>query len=67
LIAFLLHVPMFFDGSILSNKWIQLLLASFVQFGIGGMFYKRFWYDLKNFSFGMYTLIALGPVEFLKI
>lgn len=60
IIAVLLNLPMFFDVPFVGNRWIQLFLASIVQFGVGHIFYRQFWIDVKNRSLGMYTLIALG-------
>lgn len=45
---------------IIRNVWIQLVLASVVQFWVGGHFYQYFWNDIQKRVFGMYTLIALG-------
>ncbi|KKP95743.1 MAG: Heavy metal translocating P-type ATPase [candidate division TM6 bacterium GW2011_GWE2_36_25] len=60
IITVLLSLPMFVDIPFIANRWVQLVLASIVQFGVGYVFYKQFWLDLKNRSLGMYTLIALG-------
>lgn len=42
------------------NPFILLILASFVQFFIGYEFYRSLWSDLRNRSFGMDSLIAIG-------
>ncbi len=40
--------------------WLNLLLASAVQFSAGLIFYRGAWYSLKNRSANMDVLIALG-------
>lgn len=41
-------------------SWVQLLLASIVQFGPGARFYRSSYFSLKNGSANMDVLIALG-------
>lgn len=45
---------------ILMNPWVQFLLATPVQFWIGGTFYKGAYKALKNGSANMDVLVALG-------
>ncbi|RSD26249.1 heavy metal translocating P-type ATPase [Mesobacillus subterraneus] len=45
---------------ILMNPWFQLLLATPVQFWIGGQFYVGAYKSLKNKSANMDVLVALG-------
>lgn len=42
------------------NQWILLVLATIAQFVIGSSFYKSLLSDIKNMSFGMDSLIAIG-------
>lgn len=42
------------------NPWIQLILATPVQFVIGSRFYKSAWSALKNRSGNMELLVAIG-------
>lgn len=42
------------------NPWIQLILATPVQFVIGARFYKAAWAALKNRSGNMELLVAIG-------
>ena len=42
------------------NPWVQLALASPVQFAIGGPFYVGAWKALRNRSANMDVLVALG-------
>ena len=44
----------------LENPYVQLALATPVQFIIGFRFYKNSWHNLKSLSPGMDVLIALG-------
>ena len=44
----------------LSPPWVQMLLATPVQFWVGLGFYRGAWAALKHRSFDMNTLIALG-------
>jgi P-type Cu+ transporter len=46
--------------SLLMNPWFQLLLATPVQFYIGGQFYVGAYKSLKNKSANMDVLVALG-------
>ncbi|MCB2425962.1 heavy metal translocating P-type ATPase [Methylophaga pinxianii] len=46
--------------SILMNAWIQMALATPVQFIIGWQFYRGSYYALKNLSANMDVLVALG-------
>lgn len=46
--------------AILMNPWFQLLLATPVQFYIGGQFYVGAYKSLKNKSANMDVLVALG-------
>ena len=45
---------------ILHNAYIQLLLASLVQFGIGFRFYKGAYYALKSKTTNMDVLVVMG-------
>ena len=44
----------------LRNFWIQLVLATPIQFWIGWEFYRNTWTSLKNRAANMDTLIAIG-------
>ncbi|MBI2590856.1 MAG: copper-translocating P-type ATPase, partial [Candidatus Blackburnbacteria bacterium] len=44
----------------LRNFWIQLVLATPIQFWIGWEFYRNTWASLKNRAANMDTLIAIG-------
>ncbi len=44
----------------LSNVWLQLILATPIQFWLGRRFYLSAWSALKNKSSNMDTLVALG-------
>lgn len=44
----------------LHNPWLQLLLATPVQFWAGKRFYQGTWSGLKNFTANMDTLVAMG-------
>ena len=50
----MLHVP------ILDNPWVQLILATPVQFWIGRSFYQSAWSGLKNRVADMDTLVVMG-------
>ncbi|MBH0154966.1 cadmium-translocating P-type ATPase [Fictibacillus sp. 5RED26] len=57
------HMPWDFGlsmPSVLMNPWFQLLLASVVQFYIGGTFYVGAFRALRNKSANMDVLVALG-------
>ncbi|WP_137790444.1 heavy metal translocating P-type ATPase [Bacillus sp. E(2018)] len=57
------HMPWDFGlpmPSLLMNPWFQLLLASVVQFYIGGAFYIGAFRALRNKSANMDVLVALG-------
>ncbi|WP_100330005.1 heavy metal translocating P-type ATPase [Bacillus xiapuensis] len=45
---------------ILMNPWVQLMLATPVQFVVGAQFYKGAYHALKNKSANMDVLVALG-------
>lgn len=58
-----LIVPMFgefFGVDVPIPHWIQLILATIVQFGAGYSFYIASWKSLKNKSANMDVLVALG-------
>ena len=44
----------------LASPWLQLLLATPVQFWAGAQFYRAAWGAARNFSANMSTLIAVG-------
>lgn len=46
--------------SFLTNPWIQLVLATLVQFYVGRRYYQSTWSGLKNRTANMDTLVALG-------
>jgi Cu+-exporting ATPase len=46
--------------NLLMNAWVQMALATPVQFIIGWQFYRGSYYALKNFSANMDVLVALG-------
>lgn len=63
LYTMLAHLPWNFGlpmPHILMNPWFQLLLASMVQFFIGGQFYISAFKALKNYSANMDVLVAIG-------
>ncbi|MES2207794.1 MAG: heavy metal translocating P-type ATPase [Pseudomonadota bacterium] len=67
LIAGLLTLPLVIPmlGSIAHQHWMlpgwsQLILATVIQFGLGGRFYKAGWSALKAFTGNMDLLVALG-------
>jgi P-type Cu+ transporter len=43
-----------------ANHWIQLILATFIVFWCGGLFFSRAWRSVVNQSLNMFTLIGLG-------
>lgn len=49
-----------FAPPLLRNFWLQLMLATPVQFWAGSVFYKTAWAALKHRSATMDTLVALG-------
>jgi Cu+-exporting ATPase len=49
-----------FAPEILKNPWVMWILATPVQFWVGGQYYKSAWSGLKNRTANMDTLIALG-------
>jgi Cu+-exporting ATPase len=53
-----LRLPSFLSW--LSNPWVQLVLATPVQFWCGKTFYQNGWKALKRHTASMDTLIALG-------
>ncbi|WP_080426870.1 heavy metal translocating P-type ATPase [Burkholderia ubonensis] len=58
-----LIAPMFaapFDVDAMLNGWIQLVLASLVQFGFGARFYRAAWHAIKARTGNMDLLVALG-------
>jgi len=42
------------------NIYATIISAALVQFVVGFNFYRAFWSNLKNFSFGMDTLVVIG-------
>lgn len=46
--------------AVLMNAWVQMALATPVQFIIGWQFYRGSYYALKNLSANMDVLVALG-------
>lgn len=46
--------------AVLMNAWVQMALATPVQFIIGWQFYRGSYYALKNFGANMDVLVALG-------
>jgi P-type Cu+ transporter len=58
-----LVIPMFgtlFHQHWMLTGWIQLLLASVVQFWLGARFYRAGWNALKTFNGNMDLLVAIG-------
>lgn len=49
-----------FAPEILKNFWVQLGLATPIQFWVGWEFYRNTWASLKNRSANMDTLITIG-------
>jgi len=43
-----------------NTKYLMLPAAIFIQFVIGFEFYQALWSDIRNFSFGMNSLVAIG-------
>ncbi|HIZ56300.1 MAG TPA: heavy metal translocating P-type ATPase, partial [Firmicutes bacterium] len=62
LIGMILHVIGIHNGLVtfLHNEWVQLLLATPVQFTIGRRFYVNAWKAIRNKSPNMDVLVALG-------
>jgi len=61
LIAFLLGIPfLLVMGGVPVPFWIQVALASIVQFVCGYPFYMGTFFGLRSFSANMDTLVALG-------
>lgn len=58
LVVPMLFMPFGIDFHI--NPWIQMILATPVQFVIGARFYKSAWAALKNRSGNMELLVAIG-------
>ncbi|QDK38097.1 cation-translocating P-type ATPase [Bdellovibrio sp. NC01] len=61
-LPFLFEMGMMFTGShhMFLPAWLQLLLATPVQFWIGWRFYRGAYYALRNKSANMDVLVALG-------
>ncbi|KVN92481.1 copper-transporting ATPase [Burkholderia ubonensis] len=58
-----LIAPMFaapFGVDAMLNGWLQLVLASLVQFGFGARFYRAAWHAIKAHAGNMDLLVALG-------
>lgn len=53
-------ILMLFGVSFHLNPWLELALASVVQFVVGMKFYRGAWIALKNRSSNMDTLVVLG-------
>jgi Cu+-exporting ATPase len=53
-------IVMLFGISFHLNPWLELALASVVQFVVGMKFYRGAWIALKNRSSNMDTLVVLG-------
>ncbi|PZN12405.1 MAG: heavy metal translocating P-type ATPase [Bacillota bacterium] len=47
-------------ADLLGNGWVQLLLATPVQFYVGWVFYRDSYFNLKNRNANMSVLVALG-------
>lgn len=63
ILSFPLLVPMLlqpFGIELVLPAWVQFLLATPVQFWLGGKFYGTSWKAVKNFSGNMDLLVALG-------
>ncbi|MFA8324490.1 heavy metal translocating P-type ATPase [Burkholderia ubonensis] len=58
LIAPMLAAP--FGVDTMLNGWLQLVLASIVQFGFGARFYRAAWHAIKARAGNMDLLVALG-------
>ncbi|RKT99823.1 heavy metal translocating P-type ATPase [Burkholderia sp. Nafp2/4-1b] len=58
LIAPMLVAPFGIDAML--NGWLQLVLASLVQFGFGARFYRAAWHAVKARTGNMDLLVALG-------
>jgi len=53
-------LAMMFNYTLILNPWLQLALASVVQFIVGAKFYRGAWRSLKSRQANMDTLVALG-------
>ncbi|HEY8488197.1 MAG TPA: heavy metal translocating P-type ATPase, partial [Thermaerobacter sp.] len=62
LVAMVGHFLMIEHGWVgaLQNGWLQLILATPVQFVAGGTFYRDAYYNLRNRNANMSVLVALG-------
>jgi Cu+-exporting ATPase len=69
MLSLLLSLPLFLamftsvlkiSFPLLHNPWVQLLLATPIQFLIGWRFYKKAYYSLRGKSPGMDLLVAMG-------
>ncbi|WP_082171476.1 heavy metal translocating P-type ATPase, partial [Burkholderia sp. LK4] len=58
LVAPMLVAP--FGIHLMPNGWVQLVLASIVQFGFGARFYRAAWHAVKARTGNMDLLVALG-------
>ncbi|KFG93321.1 metal ABC transporter ATPase [Burkholderia paludis] len=58
LVAPMLAAPFGIDTML--NGWLQLVLASIVQFGFGARFYRAAWHAVKARAGNMDLLVALG-------
>ncbi|WP_205189631.1 heavy metal translocating P-type ATPase, partial [Burkholderia sp. LMG 13014] len=58
LVAPMLVAP--FGVDLMLNGWLQLVLASIVQFGFGARFYRAAWHAVKARAGNMDLLVALG-------
>ncbi|KAB0641800.1 heavy metal translocating P-type ATPase, partial [Burkholderia latens] len=58
LVAPMLVAPFGIDAML--NGWLQLVLASIVQFGFGARFYRAAWHAVKARTGNMDLLVALG-------
>jgi Cu+-exporting ATPase len=58
LVAPMLVAPFGVDAML--NGWLQLVLASIVQFGFGARFYRAAWHAVKARTGNMDLLVALG-------
>ncbi|CAB3754022.1 heavy metal translocating P-type ATPase [Burkholderia paludis] len=58
LVAPMLAAPFGIDAML--NGWLQLVLASIVQFGFGARFYRAAWHAVKARAGNMDLLVALG-------
>lgn len=63
LFSLFLSLPIMFTMTLHDNRWVgwlNLLLATIVQFSAGLTFYRGSWYALKSKSANMDVLVALG-------